>query len=330
MAVALQRAWLRRGVLAALLLPLALLFGLVVAIRRAGYRLGWARSERVGVPVVVVGNVVAGGSGKTPVVIEIVRHLRIRGISAGVVSRGYGRRTNDCREVQPVDAPEDSGDEPFLIARETGAPVFVAPARADAARALLAAYPSVEVIVCDDGLQHHALARDVEVCVFDERGVGNGWLLPAGPLRERWPRAVDLVLRPAARPELGGHELRRQLAVFAARANGERAPLAQFAGTTIIALAGIATPEAFFTMLRARGLRVERAIALPDHAQFTADDIPRDGVLLCTQKDAAKLWRFRPDAWAVPLEIDITPAFWRAFDPLLDAKLSSRHGPETA
>jgi tetraacyldisaccharide 4'-kinase len=330
MGSALQRAWLRRGGLAWLLLPVSLVFGLLVAMRHAVYRLGWARCERMPVPVVVVGNVVAGGSGKTPVVIALARHLRARGIAAGVVSRGYVRRTADCREVRTGDAPRDSGDEPLLIANETGVPVFVAPRRADAARALLAAYPSTQVIVSDDGLQHHALARDVEICVFDERGVGNGWLLPAGPLRERWPRPADLVVRPGARAELGGFEVRRQLADFATRANGERIALADFRAKAVTAIAAIATPESFFTMLREQGLRLQRTIALPDHADITADLLPRDGTLLCTQKDAGKLWPFRPDAWAVPLVVELAAPFWDAFDRLLDAKLSSRHGPETA
>jgi tetraacyldisaccharide 4'-kinase len=329
MTAVLQRAWLRRGVLAWLLLPLALLYGVVVTIRRTAYRHGWARSQRVPVPVVVVGNVVAGGSGKTPVVIAIMQRLRARGIAAGVISRGYGRHTADCREVRVADASEDTGDEPLLIARETGFPVFVAPRRADAAGALLAAYPSTQVILCDDGLQHHALARDVEICVFDERGIGNGWLLPAGPLREGWPRPADLVLRPASRVELGGFEVRRRLADFALRFDGERAPLADFHGKPITAIAGIATPEAFFAMLRDRGLRCVRTIALPDHADIPADVLPRDATLFCTQKDAVKLWRFRPDAWAVPLVLDFEPAFWDAFDRLLGAKLSSPHGPET-
>jgi tetraacyldisaccharide 4'-kinase len=329
MTAVLQRAWLRRGVLACLLLPLSLLYGLLVALRRAVYRLGWARSRHMPVPVVVVGNVVAGGSGKTPVVIAIAQRLRARGIAAGVISRGYGRRTADCREVRIADASEDTGDEPLLIARETGAPVFVAPRRADAAHALLAAYPSTRVILCDDGLQHHALARDVEICVFDERGIGNGWLLPAGPLRECWPRPADLVLRPASHAKLGGFEVRRRLADFALRSDGERATLADFHGKAITAVAGIATPEAFFEMLRERGLRAERTIALPDHADIPADVLPRDGTLFCTQKDAVKLWRIRPDAWAVPLVLELEPAFWDAFDRLLSAKLSSPHGPET-
>jgi tetraacyldisaccharide 4'-kinase len=330
MVAALQRAWLRRGVLAWLLLPLSLLFGLLVAIHRSAYKLGWARSERMPVPVVVVGNVVAGGSGKTPVVMAIVRHLLARGVLVGVISRGYGRRTADCRPVRVGDAPADTGDEPLLIATETGVPVFVAARRADAARALLAAHPSTQVIVCDDGLQHHGLARDVEICVFDERAVGNGWLMPAGPLREPWPRPADLVVRPSTRADLGGFELRRELADFATRADGERAALAQFRGQAITAIAGIATPESFFTMLRELGLRLERTIALPDHADITADVLPQDGTLLCTQKDAAKLWRLRPGAWAVPLVVELAPAFWQAFDRLLDAKLSSPHGPETA
>jgi tetraacyldisaccharide 4'-kinase len=330
MVSALQRAWLRRGVLAWLLLPLSLLFGLLVAIRQSAYKLGWARSERMPVPVVVVGNVVAGGSGKTPVVMAIVRHLRARGVLAGVISRGYGRRTADCRPVRAGDAPADTGDEPLLIATETGVPVYVAARRADAARALLAAHPSTQVIVCDDGLQHHGLARDVEICVFDERAVGNGWLMPSGPLREPWPRPADLVVRPSTRAELGGFEVRRELADFATRADGGRAALAQFRGQAITGIAGIATPESFFTMLRERGLRLERTIGLPDHADITADVLPRDGTLLCTQKDAAKLWRLRPGAWAVPLVVEFPPAFWEAFDRLLDAKLSSPHGPETA
>jgi tetraacyldisaccharide 4'-kinase len=329
MTPALQRAWLRRDALSWLLLPLSLLFGLLVAARRSAYRHGWARSERVPVPVVVVGNVVAGGSGKTPVVIAMLRHLRARGIAAGVISRGYGRRTDDCREVRATDAPEDTGDEPLLIRRETGAPVFVAARRADAARALLAAYPSTRVIVGDDGLQHYGLQRDVEICVFDERGIGNGWLLPAGPLREGWPREADLVLRPAARSELGGFELRRRLADAAMRADGEHVALADLRNEPLTALAGIATPEAFFAMLRERGLRLARTVALPDHADISAEAIPREGTLLCTQKDAVKLWRHRPDAWAVPLVIEVAPAFWDAFDRLLDAKLSSPHGPET-
>ena len=152
---------------------------------------------RADVPVIVVGNVSAGGAGKTPVTLALLEHLRARGWHPGVVSRGYGRRTTDCREVRSDSLALDVGDEPLLIARRAQVPVFVARQRMQAVQALRQAHPRINLIVCDDGLQHLALARDVEICVFNDEGVGNGWLLPAGPLREPWPRRVDCVL-PAA------------------------------------------------------------------------------------------------------------------------------------
>ena len=311
---ALQRAWLRRGLLACLLWPLSLVFAAVAVLRRS-----FARPLRVGVPVVVIGNVIAGGSGKTPVVQAVVEHLKSRGLQAGVVSRGYGRRTGDCREVTPQSDARDAGDEPLLIARSCNVPVFVAASRVEAARALLRAHPQTQVIVSDDGLQHYALARDIEICVFDDRGVGNGWRLPAGPLREGWPRRVDFVLG------LDGFRVTRKLAGEAVRADGTRIPIAQLRGRATVAVAGIAEPQAFFAMLREAGVRADRELALPDHHAF---DGPLDarGEIVCTEKDAVKLWRTRPDAWAVPLQVEIDAAFWTA----LDAKLSSLDGSQTA
>jgi tetraacyldisaccharide 4'-kinase len=324
MRAALQRAWLRRGPLAWALLPVALLFGSLAALRWALYQGGILKSTRMPVPVVVVGNVVAGGAGKTPVVISVLEHLWARGLRAGLVSRGYGRRDAVCREVLADSDAGQVGDEPLLVKQRTGVPAFVAASRAEAASALLAAHPGVQVLVSDDGLQHLALRRDIEICVFDDRGVGNGWLLPAGPLREPWPRAVDLVLRPAARAEIAGHTLRRALAQHAVRADGRRVELAQLRGQALHAVAGIARPEAFFRMLGDAGLQLAACHALPDHHEFdTALKLPPDAPLVCTEKDAVKLWRVRPDAWAVPLQLEIEPAFWSEFDRLLDAKLSS-------
>jgi tetraacyldisaccharide 4'-kinase len=324
----LQRAWLERGAVARLLWPLSRLFGVLAALRRALYRVGWLRTERASVPVVVVGNVVAGGAGKTPVVMAIVEHLRARGVRAGVISRGHGRRTTDCREVRDDSDPRDVGDEPALVRRSTRAPVFVAARRIDAARALTAKYPDVRVIVCDDGLQHLALARDIEVCVFDDRGIGNGWLLPAGPLREPWPRACDLVLHTGARPAFAGFTARRSLAESAVSADGATVPLAALVGRPLIAVAGIAKPDAFFQMLRDQGLVLARCIALPDHHDF--DDWTRvataDATVLCTEKDALKLWHRQPDALAVPLRFEPAPAFLSA----LDAKLSSLDGHQAS
>ena len=331
MSEALQRAWLRRGPLACLLWPLSLVFGALAALRRAAFRLGFLERHRVAAPVIVVGNVVAGGAGKTPVVMALVEHLRRRGLNPGVVSRGYGRSLADCREVRPDSPAHEVGDEPLLVARSTGAPVFVAPGRAQAARALLAAHPTTQVIVCDDGLQHYSLLRDVEICVFDERGIGNGWLLPAGPLRERWPRAVDLVLHAGMPAGIEGFSARRRLASFARRADGSQVSLAELKGRPVAAVAGIARPEAFFGMLRGEGLQLARTLALPDHHDFPKDPLDGDKAeLVCTEKDAAKLWRLRPDAWAVPLVLEVEAGFWTALDLLLDAKLSSDHGPQTS
>jgi tetraacyldisaccharide 4'-kinase len=309
---ALQRAWTGHGPLACALWPLSLPFGAVAALRRGAYRSGLLRSERVAVPVIVVGNVVAGGSGKTPIVQAVVRHLEGRGLRPGIVSRGYGRSGGDCREVTAESDAAQAGDEPLLLARSCGVPVFVAARRVEAARALLRAHPQTQVIVSDDGLQHYGLARDIEICVFDERGTGNGWLLPAGPLREPWPRAVDFVLG------AGGFAVRRALADHAVRADGTRAPLENLRGRPLVAVAGIAKPEAFFGMLRERGLQLQRTVALPDHFDFRK---PPDlaGEIVCTEKDAVKLWRTHPQAWAVPLEVRIDSAFWAA----LDAKLAA-------
>ncbi|RYF39782.1 MAG: tetraacyldisaccharide 4'-kinase [Comamonadaceae bacterium] len=342
----LQRAWLRRGPLAGLLWPVALLFGALGSLRRSLYRANILRSEKLPVPVVVVGNVVAGGAGKTPTVIALVKHLQATGLRVGVLSRGYGRSGEGCIEVLTHTPPEHSGDEPALIHRATQAPVFVAARRVDAARALLAAHPATQVIVCDDGLQHYALQRDIEIAVFDERGAGNGWLLPAGPLREPWPqrlrrgagtdgRGIDLVLHTGALPAFDGFRSTRHLADHALRADGSRVALASLAGTALIAVAGIAKPQAFFDMLRARGLMLADTRALPDHYDF--DSYPRTAdagyTLICTEKDAVKLFARQADALAVPLLFEPEPAFFAAFDALLAPHLSplpSPHGHQTA
>lgn len=324
----LQRAWLQRGPLARLLWPLSILYGALAAIRRAFYRFGILQTQRVGVPVIVVGNVIAGGSGKTPVVMAVVQHLQARGFKVGVVSRGYGRATDDCREVLGDSDPREVGDEPALIRRSTEAPVVVARRRAEAARALLALHPDTQFIVSDDGLQHLALARDVEICVFDDRGTGNGWLLPAGPLRERWPRNCDLVLHTGAQPAFAGFTARRALADHALRLDGTRVPLESLAGQALVAVAAIAKPEAFFQMLRERALLPQQCIALPDHDDLSRWTPPPGCAytLLCTEKDAVKLWRRAPDALAVPLLFEPEPAFFAA----LDAKLSSLDGHQAA
>ena len=331
-------AWAGRGPLASLLRPLSIVYQAAWNLRKAAFRTGFRKTERLPVPVVVVGNVIAGGAGKTPVAIALVEHMTARGIASGVVSRGYGRRRqagDDDRGLEVLaDAdPTSVGDEPLLIRRRTGAPVFVGRDRSSAARRLLARYPEIRVLVCDDGLQHLALARDIEICVFDDRGVGNGWTLPAGPLREPWPRAVDMVLHTGRKPAFAGFEGERQLAVSAIGNDGRRIPLDVLAreAVALVAVAGIAQPESFFDMLRECGLNLVATHALPDHADFESDasvrsviaGIDPDAILLCTEKDAAKLWQLQPGALAVPLRFVPAADFLAYFDRLVDARLSS-------
>lgn len=322
----LRAAWRRRGPLAWALWPLSLLYGALVQLRRAGYAWGLLRQEQAGIPVVVVGNVIVGGAGKTPVTLAVVRHLRQRGIAVGIVSRGYGRSTRDCREATPDSPASAVGDEPALLARASGAPVFVARKRMDAVRALRARYPATQVIVCDDGLQHLALARDVEVCVFNDEGTGNGFLLPAGPLREPWPRPVDLVLHAGPRPPgpAPAFALQRQLAAWACNARGERLPLAALRGQPLHALAAVARPSDFFTMLKAQGLTLATTQALPDHYNFESWQGMSHGAqaLVCTEKDAVKLWPLCPEAWAVPLEVSIDQGFFPALEQALSLSLT--------
>ena len=320
-----RNIWRSRNLAACAFLPAAALYGALSGLQRKLYQWGIKKSQHPGVPVLVVGNVIAGGAGKTPVTLSTVAHLKARGFKPGIISRGYGRNTGDCREATPQSLPQDVGDEPLQMVRSSGVPVFVARQRVDAARALLAAYPDTNILVCDDGLQHHALARDLEICVFNNEGIGNGWLLPAGPLREPWPRRVSAVLYSAAQPPLGttsdipSFQLQRQLAPYALRSNGEQVPLKDLQDTPLHALAAIARPEDFFTMLRAQSLHLSSTEALPDHYNFESWKCPSDGQLtvICTEKDAAKLWQIMPEALAVPLQLQVDQGY---FD-LLDARL---------
>jgi tetraacyldisaccharide 4'-kinase len=304
-----------------MLLPVAWVFGALVKLRHYLYRHQWLKAEHPGKPVVVVGNVIAGGAGKTPVVIALTRHLQMRGLRPGIISRGYGRTTNDCREAHSNSPIHLVGDEPALLARTCKVPVFVAPKRIDAARALLQAYPETDVLLCDDGLQHLALARDMEICVFNSSGIGNGWMLPAGPLREPWPRPVHAVLH--AGPPPGGpaphYVLKRTLAPQACNAHGQRIDLAQLQGQALHALAGVARPDDFFAMLRAQGLTLHQTTALPDHYDFDSFKINTElrQLLICTEKDAIKLWHHHPEAWAVGLELEIEAPFYQALDTQL-------------
>ncbi len=351
----LLQAWNGRGdrnhpllgqFLVCLLLPISWLFAALVALRRELYQRGFYKPETLPVPVIVVGNVMVGGVGKTPITMALVNHLKAQGWRVGILSRGYGRKTSSTLAVSPTSNPHKVGDEPLLMARTCEVPVFVGHSRVDAGRALLKLHRDVQVLVCDDGLQHLALARDLELCVFDERGVGNGHLLPAGPLREAWPRmplciptshqeVPCLVVNSSGKAAVDEFAVQRRLADYAVQADGSRRSLSSWWDTPVQALAGIAKPEVFFAMLREQGLNVVHTQALADHADLHTLHIDAtQGDVLCTEKDAAKLWAHHPKAWAVPLHTTLPTELLATIDSHLaaakSAKLSSPHGHQTA
>lgn len=322
LALRLQAAWDGRGLLSTLLAPAGWLVGLLARLRRLAHAHGFTAHERLDVPVVVVGNWVAGGAGKTPVTLALVQALLAAGHRPGIVSRGHGRGGDGVLEVTPATDVADAGDEPLLLRRRAGVPVVVGRDRVAAGRALRRAHPDVTVVVCDDGLQHLRLARDAEVVVFDERGGGNGRCLPAGPLREPLPRdappgVVVVYNAPAPTMTWPGHLMRRRLAgavPLDAWHRGEPAtPAALHAlrGRDLLAVAGTARPSRFFAMLRDEGL-VPRECPLPDHAPLDVLPWPADTAdVVVTEKDAVKL---RPGSvgatrvWVAPLDSSLPAA----------------------
>jgi tetraacyldisaccharide 4'-kinase len=307
--------------LATLLRPMAAVVGLLSERRRRQ-----AQPERLPVPVVVVGNLIVGGAGKTPTTIAVVEHLKHLGWQPGVVSRGHGRAGTGVTAVKADTPAQVCGDEPLLIHLRTGAPTWVGTDRVAACRALLDAAPMVDVIVSDDGLQHHRLHRDVQVIVFDERGVGNGLLLPAGPLREPLadappPRSVVLYNAPAPSTRWPGHVAQRGISRLvpltkwwsgvsptddAWRALAER---------PVTAVAGIASPQRFFDALSALGLHRLTLLPLPDHAALDTLPWPASTTdVVITEKDAVKLPPNRElgatRVWVAPLDFVPPPAFF--------------------
>lgn len=314
-----HRQWSHRGIVPCLLYPLSELFELISRSRARR-----AVPQRLPVPVVVVGNIYVGGTGKTPITIALVTALKARGWHPGVVSRGFGRDASHTEIVTPESSADAVGDEPLLIARESGVPVAVSRERYAAGRALLKAHPEIDVIVSDDGLQHHRLARDVEIAVVGARGLGNGWVLPAGPLREAPSRldSVDAIVLNTTNEAVVSSRTPRyaasscfgtctQLATgktldintLAARIVGEKIPC--------LSAAGIAAPGRFFAMVRAHDI-VGRELELGDHFDFSFNPFAKaeEKIILITGKDAVKCMN-RPDIaaderiWVVGLEMHL-------------------------
>lgn len=315
--------WYRGHPLFWLLLPLTAIFAALAGLRRTGYRLGWLSAWKAPVPVIVVGNISVGGTGKTPLTLALVEHLRNQGWRPGIVSRGYGGQGANYPQLVRADSDAAQvGDEPLLLARRAAVPVVIDPLRVRGVQHLLAS-SDCNIVLCDDGLQHYALSRTVEIAVIDgQRGLGSGWRLPAGPLREPVSRlqSVDLVVVNGAWRAPGTMPASAAIMTLAA---ADWQPLRADAGSTsaaaptsgvIHAVAGIGHPPRFFAMLAEQGFQPVPH-AFPDHHAYTADDLrfsPPAPVVM-TEKDAVKCAGIAPaDSWYVPVQAILPDSFWQA------------------
>ena len=305
------RAWQRKNALFYLILvPLSWLFGALVALRRGLYKRGILQSQALTVPVIVVGNLNLGGSGKTPVVMWLVQQLKQNGYKPGVISRGYGANVGAPISVNASSHASVVGDEPLLIFKRSACPVFVGPNRVQAGQNLLKAYPECNVMISDDGLQHYRLKRDVEIAVVNGDALEAAYLLPAGPMREPSSRLneVDAIvfngkktLGAAFEMQLVGTQFYNLLEPSL------KANAVDFAGKNVKAIAGIGKPEQFFAHLRNLGLTFD-GVSFDDHHAFTAQDLERldCDALIMTEKDAVKCQEFaQKNVWVLPVEANI-------------------------
>jgi tetraacyldisaccharide 4'-kinase len=317
-----ERQWQYQGWAQCLLLPFAWLFAGLAALRRILYRRLVFASSRLPVPVIVIGNISVGGVGKTPLVIYLAQALRAAGYSPGILSRGYGGRQTGA--VKPDSAPELYGDEPVLIAQRSASPVWVHALRAVGGRALLQAHPETDVLICDDGLQHYALQRDIEIAVVNRpHGLGNGRLLPAGPLREPLSRlqTVDLVVESGQLPttdsqmsaadnQMPAFQQSLQLGQWTSLSDSSsHISLAALQARPLLAIAGIGHPQRFFQTIQALGLDCETKEFADHHAYTQADFIGWSAkTILMTEKDAVKCKHLAlSDAWFLPVTAELTP-----------------------
>ena len=319
--------WLHDSLPSRLLAPLGALAGGLARLRRLGYQRGWRASERLPVPVVVVGNIFVGGTGKTPLVVWLARHLAERGHRPGVLVRGYGGRSPEWpRRVGPDSDPAEVGDEAVLLARRCGCPVMAGPDRIAAGRALLG---ECDLLISDDGLQHYRLQRDLELVVVDaSRGLGNGRCLPAGPLREPPGRlaSVDMVIANGQPGPLSPYSFTLMGDTCVRISDGERRPLSAFRGEPVHAVAGIGNPARFFDSLRRAGLE-PREHAFADHHPFRAEDLRfgDQAPVIMTEKDAVKVGAWaEPHHWYLTVDAVPTAATVAALEQRLESLLQGR------
>ncbi|MGB4811529.1 MAG: tetraacyldisaccharide 4'-kinase [Methylophilaceae bacterium] len=317
MAKWLQQQWQTTSFWHIVLIPLSWVFGLLVYVRKAFYRLGWLKSTKLPVPVIIVGNISVGGTGKTPFVIWLAEQLQLSGCQLGIISRGYGGNAKQVTEVNADSHPLEVGDEPVLIAKRTHCPIFVGADRVAAGQALLSAYPQCNLLISDDGLQHYRLQRDVEIALINSNDAfGNQQLLPAGPMREKISRlkGVDAIVDsgitvkqkdywpPLYNMQLQGVTFERVDGVVGQQSAG------YFKDKELMAIAGIGKPERFFKQLSTLGLQFEQQ-AFADHHAYNVQDLApfAHKTLLMTEKDAVKCQQLKlSEAWYLPVRAEIT------------------------
>jgi len=317
-----QSVWYGKHPLAILLLPLSCLYRLILAIRHLIYLSGILPIQKVRVPVVIVGNITAGGTGKTPLIIWLTAFLQSLGYKPGIISRGYGGTTKTWpQQVRPDSHPALVGDEPVLLAQRTQCPIVVSPGRAAAADELLQHF-DCDILLCDDGLQHIALARDIEIAVVDgDRRFGNGFCMPAGPLREPLSRldSVDLIV---ANTRAGRNEFLMEYKNLPLRSltGHEEKAISSLENQTVHAVAAIGNPHRFFSMLRQHNINIKKH-EFPDHYRFKSSDLEFDDGLavVMTEKDAVKCRAYHiENAWYAPVDAKLPETFERRIKLLLE------------
>lgn len=325
---ALTKKWYEGHPVFWLLFPLTIVFWVLSRLRRALFTLGIKRAYRADVPVIVVGNISVGGNGKTPVVLALSDYYQAKGLRVGILSRGYGGKSSFYpRQVLPNDIAHEVGDEPRLLAIRSGAVVVIDPVRARGAEYLVKTC-QCDIIICDDGLQHYALARDAEVVVMDERMLGSGLLMPMGPLREgKWRLSqVNAIVhnRLDGSTPLPNALNRAQFTMTLTPGHitnvcdtDQKLTVDELNARAPNAIAGIGSPERFFNQLESMGVRLQSANAFPDHYAYEADDIPKNTVIM-TEKDAVKVQRFcHQDCWFLPVTATINQRFFDIIETTL-------------
>ena len=320
-----QDAWYKEMYLSTWIMPLSMIYVDIIKLRRFLYRKGFLKTTRLPVPVIIVGNITVGGTGKTPLVIWLADYLQQQGYKPGIISRGYGGSGQEQPLLVTANSPvADVGDEPLLIARKSTAPVAVCARRVAAAKYLIDDF-HCDVIISDDGLQHYALQRDIEIAVIDGlRRFGNGYCLPAGPLREPIERLqeVDLVIVNGEVEQDDEYSMRFSGSDAVNLANQTVKPLSEFSQQPCHAVAGIGNPERFFQLLKQQGVTFD-AHAFPDHYHFTAADLnfKDECPVLMTEKDAVKCQSFATEKlWSVPVTAEPEPSFIQQLNILLTQK----------